>query len=460
MTAANVLLVDDDKNFLRVLTHHVQEFGHRPAACSSGRVALERLHEEPFDVVITDLKMPQMDGLELLKAVHQLDPDIPVIVLTAHGSIDQAVSAIKAGAYEFLTKPFESEEVELAIDRALQVAGLVKENRELSKAVEEKFEFSGIVGSSGKFREILQLAAQLAEVDTTVLIEGESGTGKELIARAIHYNSARKKKPFVVVNCGAIPENLLESELFGYKRGAFTGAVADKRGKLEAAHTGTVFLDEVGELPMNMQVKLLRLLQEKEVDVIGQTAPRSLDVRILAATNRSLEQMTREGDFREDLYYRLSVAPLQLPPLRERREEIPLLIHHFLDRFNRQFSKNASISQDAVDALCRYDWPGNVRELENIVHRLVVFDRRGRIEADDLPSQFRRPTRTFGTVVFELPEEGFSLEDLERDLLWAALDKHDWNQSQAARYLDISRNTLIYRMQKYDLSPTDNPVAS
>ncbi|MEE8585583.1 MAG: sigma-54 dependent transcriptional regulator, partial [Acidobacteriota bacterium] len=271
-------------------------------------------------------------------------------------------------------------------------------------------------------------------------------------------NSKRKKRPFVVVNCGAIPENLLESELFGYKKGSFTGAVTDKKGKLEAADSGTILLDEVGELPRNMQVKLLRLLQEKEIDVIGQPLPRPVDVRILAVTNQNLERLTREGAFREDLYYRLSVAPLLLPPLRERREEIPLLVHHFLARFNNEFSKQVEIDQDAVDALCGFEWPGNIRELENTIHRLMVFDRKGRIERDDLPSQFRRPSRTLGKVVFELPEDGFSLDHLERDLLWSALDKQGWNQSRAARYLGISRNTLIYRMQKYDLRPEGRPA--
>ncbi len=451
----NILLVDDDKNFLRVLTYHIQEFGFRASPASSAREALERITEEKVDLVITDLKMPEMDGLQLLAEIRKLDTELPVIVLTAHGSIDKAVEAIKGGAFDFLTKPFEKEEIRQSIANALKMAHLVEENRQLSQIVREKFEFEGIIGTSKEFREVLEAAEQLAKVDTTVLIQGESGTGKEILARAIHFNSDRRSKPFVVVNCGAIPAELIESELFGYKKGAFTGAVSDKKGKFELADSGTLFLDEVGELPLNMQVKLLRVLQEREIDVVGDPRAHPVDVRILAATNKDLTLLMRERTFREDLYYRLSVAPLWLPPLRKRREDIPLLLHHFLQKFNQKFGRDVSFERPAVETLQNYFWRGNVRELENIVQRLVVFDKDGVIREEDLPVEFRYPLRCAGKVVLQLPKEGISMEEMERDLLRMALEQHDWNQTHAAKYLGVTRNTLIYRMQKYNLKPED-----
>ncbi|RPI24178.1 MAG: sigma-54-dependent Fis family transcriptional regulator [Acidobacteria bacterium] len=352
-----------------------------------------------------------------------------------------------------MTKPFEKAEVQQTIINALKMADLMEENRELARAVSRKFEFEGLVGSSKKLRDVLEMGGQLAQVDTTVLIQGESGTGKEVLARAIHYNSSRRNRPFVVVNCGAIPENLIESELFGYRKGAFTGAVSDRKGKFEAADTGTLLLDEVAELPLNMQVKLLRVLQQKEVDVVGDPHPKKVDVRIIAATNRDLYALTGEGGFREDLYYRLSVAPLYLPPLRERREDIPLLVHHFLANLRRRFDKEVNIEPAVMSELQAYHWPGNVRELENIVERVVVFNKTGTVDMNDLPPHLLRASRSigFGNVVMKLPEDGFSLEDLEKNLLHEALRRHGWNQSQAARYLGITRNTLIYRMQKFGL---------
>jgi len=453
MRHPNILLVDDDRNFLRILTYQVQELGFHASAVSSAEKALERLKEERIDLVVTDLKMSGMDGLELMAEIQKRDPKIPVVVLTAYGSIDTAVEAIKGGAFDFLTKPFEKEEMHHTITKALKMAHLIEENRLLSQAVREKFEFEGIIGSSKKFKEVLELAHQLSEVDTTVLIQGESGTGKEILAKAIHFNSARRNKPFGVVNCGAIPETLLESELFGYKKGAFTGAVSDKKGKFEVANSGTVLLDEVGELPLNMQVKLLRVIQEKELDVVGDPRPRLVDVRILAASNKDLAQLISEGLFREDLYYRLSVAPLWMPPLRERREDIPLLLHHFLEKINQRFGKEVRLEPAAVAALQQYHWPGNVRELENIVERLVVFDRQGAVGPEDLPLEFHPSTPSTGKILFQLPQEGFSLEEVECDLLRAALERHDWNQTHAAQFLGMTRNTLIYRMQKHNLRP-------
>jgi DNA-binding NtrC family response regulator len=462
MKRSKILLVDDDRNLLRVMTYHIAEAGFEVIPAASPDEALARLDEESPDLVITDLRMPRMDGLELLARIRTRHADLPVIVLTAFGTIDKAVEAVKQGASDFLAKPVEKAQIQHAVAKALKMADLMEENRRLARAVKEKFEFKGIVGSAKKFREVLGMAAQLAAVDTTVLIQGESGTGKELLARAIHFNSARHNRPFVVVNCGAIPRELMESELFGYRKGAFTGALSDKKGKFEVANTGTLFFDEIGELPAEMQVKLLRVLQQGEVDVVGDPHPRSMDVRILAATNRDLREMMGEGRFREDLFYRLSVAPLHVPPLRERREDIPLLLHHTLERLTRKLGKKVTLDEEAIEVLQEYSWPGNVRELENIVERLVVFSRTKQIGPADLPSQIRHPAAAIGRVRLQLPDEGFSLEDLERDILLAALRRHDWNQSQAARYLGITRNTLVYRMRKFNLREDQGvkPMAS
>lgn len=450
MRKAKILLVDDDRNLLRVLAFHLSEAGFEVVPLSSPRAAIQQLDEAP-DLLITDLRMPEMDGLELLRRVRSRLPQLPVIVLTAFGSIDRAVEAIRKGAADFLAKPFEKEEILHAVRRALQVADLLEENRRLAREVQDRFQFKGITGSSKAFLEVLSMAGQLAAVETTVLITGESGTGKELLARAIHFNSARKSGPFVVVNCAAIPRDLMESELFGYRKGAFTGAMADRKGKFEAAGGGSIFLDEVGELPVNMQAKLLRVLQEREIDMLGESQPRAVDVRVLAATNRKLQEMMEQGEFREDLFYRLSVAPLHVPPLRERREDIPLLAHHILEKLASRTGKEVRISSVALEALQGYDWPGNVRELENHLERLVVFNRTGTILPEDLPAQIRRPPKVLGRIRLELPDEGFSLEELERDILAAALERHGGNQSRAARYLGISRNTLLYRMQKFQL---------
>jgi two-component system NtrC family response regulator len=451
MKKPSILLVDDDRNLLRVLEYQVKESGYRVISESSPFAAVKRFNEESIDLVVTDLRMPEMDGISLIKRLKVGRPDLPVIVLTAHGTIDRAVEAIKAGASDFLTKPFEKEELWLAIEKALKMINLVEENRRLTLAIQKDFQFEGIIGSSKPFKEVLSLAQQLAAVETTVLIQGASGTGKELLARAIHFNSPRKTRPFVVVNCGAIPRDLLESELFGYRKGAFTGAVSDRQGRFSVADSGSLFLDEIGELPPEMQVKLLRVLQEKQLDVIGDPHPRPVDVRIIAATNKDLWSMMRKGTFREDLYYRLSVAPLTVPTLRQRAEDIPLLVHHLLDRFNRRFHKQVRCHPDVLEALKRHPWPGNVRELENIMERLVVFNQSGMILCEDLPPEIRQPSKTLDDIALELPEEGFSLEQVERDILLASLEKNDWNQSQTARYMGLTRNTLIYRMKKFDL---------
>ncbi len=455
MKPSTVLIVDDDRNFLRVLSYHIEECGFRSLSASSGAEALKMLEERQVHLMITDLKMPGMGGLDLLAQVQRLHPDLPVIVLTAHGTIDKAVEAIKKGASDFLTKPFEKEVVHHAILKALRMSDLLQENRRLSQAVQKEFEFNGLAGSSKAFTAVLEMAKQLSSVDSTVLIQGESGTGKELIARAIHFNSVRRNRPWIVVNCGALPKDLIESELFGYKKGAFTGAIANKKGKFEAADSGTIFLDEIAELSPAMQAKLLRVLQEREIDILGDPDPQPVDVRIIAATNRELAALMEQGAFREDLYYRLSVVPLSLPPLRQRREDIPLLVHYFLERLHRKLGKQVVFDEGALDSLQQYHWPGNVRELENIVERMVIFDRNGTVTADDLPSGFRKSSLSLRRFSIQLPEDDFSLEELERDILVAALQRHNWNQTHAARYLGITRNTLIYRMQKYQIRESE-----
>ncbi len=456
MQKPQILLVDDDKNLLRVLTYQIQQSGFDVVPVTSALEALKLLEEQSFGLVLTDLRMPELDGLELLRRIRENDSKMPVIVLTAHGSIDKAVEAIKLGASDFLTKPVEKAEIEHSIAKALRMADLLEENRRLTQAVQRKFDFKGIVGTSKRSTEVLELASQLADVATTVLIQGESGTGKELIARAIHFNSPRRNRPFVVINCGAIPQDLIESELFGYRKGAFTGAVSNRKGKFDAADSGTVFLDEVGELPLGMQVKLLRVLQEREIDVLGDPHPHKIDVRILAATNKDLQAMMAVGEFREDLYYRLAVAPLLVPPLRERREDIPLLIHHILSKLKQRIGKDVVFDQQTIEVLQTYRWPGNVRELENLVERLVVFSKTDRIKPEHLPTQFLQPLTIHEKVHMTLPSEGFSLNQLERDIIEEALIQNEWNQTRTARYLGITRNTLIYRMQKFNLRKLDD----
>jgi two-component system NtrC family response regulator len=451
-TRRTVLLVDDDLNFRRVVEYQLQEDGYRVLTASSAAAALQQFQTELADVVLTDVKMPVSDGLELLGRLKALRAEVPVIVLTAHGTIGSAVDAMRLGAFDYLTKPFTREQLRLTLDKSLDIAALKQENRRLREVVAERFSFENMIAGSRVMRDVMDVASRVAATDTTVLLYGESGTGKELLAKAIHFNSARSRRPFVVVNCAAIPEALLESELFGHRRGTFTGATADKQGKFEAANTGTIFLDEIGELPLLMQVKILRVLQDRTLDKLGDARPTKVDVRIIAATNRDLEKMIADGTFRDDLYYRLSVVAIRMPSLRERVDDIPLLVDHFLDRHCRRLRRpQPTIDQAVRSAFSLYTWPGNIRELENVIERAVVLDRDGVIGLDDLPDRLRAGQQGIGRLRIELPDEGLSLETVERDLLKAALEKHDWNQTRAAAYLDITRSALLYRMQKFGL---------
>ncbi len=452
-----ILIVDDDASFRRVVDFTLQEEGYQTESATNGTEALRKFSESDFSLVLTDVLMPKLGGLELLRRTQAIAREVPVIVVTAHAAVDDAVQAMREGAFDYIVKPVNRDELKLVVRKALDLKALIHENRWLRQAVSERFELENMIGGSERIQKVFQISAQAARVDSTVLILGESGTGKELLAKAIHFNGPRKNRPFVAINSAAIPETLLESELFGHTRGSFTGAVAERKGKIEMAEGGTVFLDEVGDLPPQTQVKLLRLLQEKEIDKIGTARPQKVDVRIIAATHRDLETFIREDKFREDLYYRLSVIPIQLPPLRERREDIPLLADHFLKKYARKFGKKVTLERKAFKILDAYPWPGNIRELENLMERLAALHQEGVVTPDDLPDFVLTNASKVGDVLVNIPPGGVDLEQVERDLIREALERNDWNQSRAARFLRISRNTLIYRMQKYDLTAPDGP---
>ena len=446
----HILLIDDDQSLRRVIEYSLVENGFSVRPAASGEEGLAFLQKEPFDVVITDITMPGMNGMEVLEKVRKADPVLPVIIITAYGTIESAVSAMKQGAFDYITKPFNRDELRLTLDRALKMRRLEKENVMLRAEVIDRYRFDAIVGSSDKIREVIALAGRVAPSDATVLVTGESGTGKELLARGIHYSSGRAEGPFVAVNCAAIPENLIESELFGHVKGAFTGAVRDKQGKFELADSGTLFLDEIGDLRIDLQAKILRALQERTIDLVGGVKQVDLDVRVIAATNRDLELEVSEGKFREDLYYRLSVVILHMPPLRERKGDIALLAEHFLKKFS-SVGSDVKLDPDALALLTAYGWPGNVRELENVMERASILKRGNSIKSEDLPEKLTRKTVGTAGILLNLPDEGLSLEDLEKDLIIKALDKHKGNQTRAAEYLRITRPTLIYRMEKYGL---------
>ncbi len=443
-----VLLVDDDDSLRRVLEHHLTQASYEVITARDGAEGLTQFMEHPVGVTITDVLMGGMDGMELLRRIRAMNEEAVVIVITAHGTIEAAVEAMKLGALDYITKPFNREELLLTVERAFRYGELLTENRSLRRLVAERFEIPNMVGTSPTMRRVYATVEKVARTDATVLISGESGTGKEIVAKAIHRNSRRKAGPFIVVNCGAIPEGLLESEMFGHRKGAFTGAVGDARGLLEAADGGTVFLDEVGEMPLALQVKFLRALQENEITRIGETRPRRIDVRFVAATNRPLPKMVEDGLFREDLFFRLNVVPLELPPLRERREDIPLLADFFLRDCGLRYDlPDLKMSREVYRALMAHPWPGNVRELKNVIERMVVLADTATITTADLPES--GSATAIANVLFQLPETGIDLEEVERDLILAALEKNNWNQTRAARYLNLTRSALIYRMQKF-----------
>lgn len=452
MIRKRILVVDDDESLRWVTQAQLQQSGYEANAAADGKEALEKIRQVPPDLVITDLKMPGMSGLELLRKIRADYPEILVIMVTSFGTVENAVEAMKAGAYDYITKPVNMDELRLIVSRGLEHFDLKEEVRLLRSSLDQKYGFENILGRSKSLLYVLDMASRAAQATSTVLIRGETGTGKELLAKAIHFNSQRKDRPFVTINCGAIPKDLLESELFGHVKGSFTGAFANKRGKVELADGGTLFLDEIGELPLELQVKVLRLIQQGEVEKLGVTGVTKIDVRIIAATHRNLQAMVEDGVFREDLYYRLAVIPLELPPLRERADDIPELVEQFfLKAKEKQSRPDLVLPTRLLPYFGGYTWPGNVRELENIIERVVVLTRADEITLNDLPDFLRRERLPVEVLHLDLPAHGISLEAVEKELIMRALEKFNGNQTHAAQYLDISRKTLIYRMEKFGL---------
>jgi two-component system NtrC family response regulator len=449
-----ILIVDDEKVQREMLAGFLNKQGYRTVAAEDGAGALERYSSGAFDLVLTDFRMPGMDGFALLREMKRRNPEAVVVIMTAYGTVNTAVAAMKEGAYDYLTKPIDLDELLLRIQRVEREALLKRENRELKDELRRKFQVDFIVTASGKMEEALNLVGRVAPSQATVLILGESGTGKELFARAIHYASPRAGKPLVKVNCAALPETLLESELFGHEKGAFTGAVARRVGRFEQADGGSIFLDEIGDLSPALQAKLLRVLQEKEIERVGSNQTLKIDVRMIAATNRNLEEAIRKGSFREDLNYRLNVVTLTLPPLRERKEDLPILIDHFLKKYSRENKKEvASTTKEVRDLLMQHEYPGNVRELENIIERAVVLCRGNALTLQDLPLNLRESKAEMprgelreGT---NLPE---TLENLERQLVLRALERSGGIQTRAAEELGINERVLRYKMKKYRIS--------
>ncbi len=451
-----IMVVDDERSMREFLEILLRKEGYGVSSFASGEEALESFIKESYDLAIVDLKMPGMSGIELLKKIKKLNPETIVIVITAYASVESAIEAMKAGAYDYFIKPFNVDEIKLHIRRALERKRLEEENKDLKL----KYGFNGLVGTSHKMRELYRLIMNVAPAKTNILITGESGTGKELVAKAIHKESPRKAAPFVAVNCGAIPENLIESELFGYEKGAFTGAGSSKEGLVELADGGTLFLDEITELPLNLQVKLLRFIQDRYIRRIGGREEKQVDIRLIAATNRDIEKEVREGRFREDLYYRINVIRIDMPPLRERKEDIPHIAMHFVEKYNRELGKNIKgISEEAMACLVEYDYPGNVRELENAIERAVALEMDNLISPSSLPPAIRSSTGAHRRLEHpsppqvEIPPEGVDLEKLvaeyEKGIIMEALRKTGGVKKEAAKLLGISFRSMRYKLSKY-----------
>jgi len=455
-----VLVVDNEKSMRDFLSIVLKKEGYFVETAEDGDQALKLLEKDIFDLVLTDMKMPRMSGLDLLKALKDLSPETIIIMMTAYASAETAVEAMKEGAYDYLTKPFQIDEVKLIIKNALERRKLRQENTQLRRELKGQATFTQIIGKSEKMKRVLDLVRKVADSKSNVLIYGESGTGKELIARAIHFNSARRDRSFVTVNCSALPEALLESELFGHMKGAFTGAIGNKEGLFEIAHEGSIFLDEIGETSLSIQVKLLRVLQEKEFRRVGGTKDLKVDVRIIAATNRDLEKMVAEGKFREDLYYRLDVIPIDLPPLRERPEDIPLLADFFLRKFNQSLGKEIEgIEPEAMRVLVNHEWKGNVRELENVVERAVALASQKMLTLSDFNQGLLKQAEGF-PIPASIPEDGLNLEDLigkiEKELLLKALQETNWVKKEAAKLLHLNFRSFRYRLDKYGIKKLKN----
>ncbi len=433
-----ILFIDDDESLTTVVAHQLKGMGYAVEVANRGAAGLEKFKESPPDLVLLDLQMPDMHGMEVLKKIRAFNDEVPIIIGTAYGTVDNAVEACQKGADDYLTKPFAKEQLRFALEKAMRLKKLERENIRLQSELQDKYKFGHILTKNKEMKALLELAGRAARSDAAVLITGESGTGKELMAKAIHHNSPRRDKPFIAVNCPSIPETLIESELFGHEKGAFTGAVAAKPGKFELADGGSLFLDEIGDLKFDLQAKLLRVLQEHEIERVGGTKTIPVDVRVLAATNQNLGDLVANGQFRQDLFYRLNVIPITIPPLRQRPEDIPLLAEHFVKKYA---DKPTRIDPEFLKELMRYNWPGNVRELENIVQRAVVLSTSDVLTGDDIPGEqlSHKPHAEGGNV---------TLAEAEKHAIIDALNQTKWNQSRAAAILNIPRHVLIYRMKK------------
>ena len=455
-----ILIVEDEAEQRELMAKVLSYDGYEVKSVETGIRAIRLAEKEGFDLVISDLRLPGIDGIEVLEKISATNPNTMGIIVTGYGDMDSAIKAMRLGVCDFIKKPFEIDELRHAVRQALELKRLKSENLFMKSQLKRKYSFENIVGNHPKMVEVFKLIEKVAATDSTVLITGESGTGKELVARAIHYNSLRRDKCLVPVNCAAIPETLLESELFGHVKGAFTGAITNRIGRFEAANGGTIFLDEIAEMSPNLQVKLLRVLQESEFEPVGSTRRVKVDVRIIAATNQNLEELVQKGKFREDLYYRLNVIPIHIPPLRERKSDIPLLVAHFMNQFAHAYNggKPKKISREAMDLLMRYDWPGNVRELENLIERLVILVDSDEITPDDLPDRIRNSSGRAYDIVgphLSLPDEGIDMNRLidymETKLIYEALRKTKGNKNKAAKLLGLKRTTLVEKIKKKNI---------
>ena len=458
MKNVKILIAEDNDVGREYLVEILKASGYDVKAVENGRDAMDAMVEDKYDLIVTDLRMPHVDGLELLKFTKEMNPDIVVIMITGYGTVNTAVDAMKLGAFDYITKPLKDDIVLLTVSRALSYAKLKEENIALKNQLRDKYNFGNMIGYSDCMKKVFESIEKVSASDSTILIYGESGTGKELVARAIHYNSDRRNQTLVPVNCGAIPEELLESELFGHEKGAFTGAIRTRIGRFELAHKGTIFLDEIGDMSPALQVKVLRVIQEKEFERIGGIKTIHVDVRIIAATNQNLEKAVAEKKFREDLFYRINVIPIHLPPLRERGPDVAILANHFLRKFNKLKKKSlARISPEAISYFMRYLWPGNVRELENLIEMFVVMKEEGEIEISDLPPKLlQQQNLEASTRSIELSSEGLNFNEVvsqfEKDLLLQALHKSGGVKNRAAKLLNLNRTTLVEKLKRFNLA--------
>lgn len=448
----SILIIDDEKAQREVLTGYLKKKGFQIYSAENGEEGIKQVKENSVDIIFSDFKMPGISGLEVLEQVRKINPEISFVIITAYGTVENAVKTMRLGAYDYITKPVDLDELDLLIERIIETKNLKSENLLLKNQLQEKYKLTSIPSQSAKMQEVISLAVRVAESKATVLITGENGTGKEVLAKSVHFISHRKDKPFVAVNVPALTETILESELFGHEKGAFTGADKMRKGRFEMADKGTIFLDEIGDIPPNLQVKLLRVLQEHQIERVGGTESIDIDVRIIAATNQNLEMKIKEGTFREDLYYRLNIVAVHIPPLRERREDILPFIEYFMNKYSTENSKeNFDISKEAIDILLKYNFPGNVRELENIIERAVVLARNNTITTNDLPMTLKELKPEEAVMNAENNTLTEQVEALEKRLIYDALKQTNGNQTQAGKILGITERNLRYKLNKYEI---------